>query len=149
MWVEEDGDQEVKMHFRGFKDAFLEILTDERIGAVDLFSQPRFDAQGRRWFTANANSGEWFEEAQAEVGPDTGVGAGLAFFDGAHILQNVGVNAAYVCPSICDAHHFTFSPQIPLAAGSLNTTPHSKFRALSWRLSFPNLIATLQRIQGR
>ena len=41
------------------------------------------------------NSGEWFEEAQAEVGPDTGIGAGLAFFDGAHILQNVGVNAAY------------------------------------------------------
>ena len=95
MWVEEDGDQEVKMHFRDFKDAFLEILTDERIGAVDLFSQPRFDAQRRRWFTANANSGEWFEEAQAEVGPDTGIGAGLAFFDGAHILQNVGVNAAY------------------------------------------------------
>jgi len=46
-------------------------------------------------FTANASSGEWFEEAQAEVDPDTGVGAGLAFFYGAHILQNVGVNAAF------------------------------------------------------
>ena len=116
MWVEEDGDQEVKMHFRDFKDAFLEILTDERIGAVDLFSQPRFDAQGRRWYTANANSGEWFEEAQAEVGSDTGVGAGLAFFDGAHILRQKDQASTLhtECPSICDAHHFPFIVHTPI-----------------------------------
>ena len=83
------------MYVRGFKELFLEILTDEKVGAVDLFSQPKFDKNGRRWFTAHANSGEWWEEAQEKVGPDTAIGAGSAFFDGAHILQNVGINAAY------------------------------------------------------
>ena len=39
-WVEEDGDQEVKMYFRDFKDVFLEIITDENVRAVDLFSRP-------------------------------------------------------------------------------------------------------------
>ena len=94
-WIDEDGEQEVKMYVRGFKELFLEILTDEKVGAVDLFSQPKFDKNGRRWFTAHANSGEWWEEAQEKVGPDTAIGAGSAFFDGAHILQNVGINAAY------------------------------------------------------
>ena len=94
-WVEEDGEQEVKMYYRCFKEVLLEILTDANVGAVDLFSQPIFDKNGRRWFTAYANSGEWWEEVQEKVGPDTAIGAGKAFFDGAHILQNVGVNAGY------------------------------------------------------
>ena len=94
-WVEEDGDQEVKMYFRDFKDVFLEIITDENVGAVDLFSRPRFDDDGNRWFTAHANSGEWWEEVQEKVGWDTAIGAGKVFFDGAHILQNVGINAGY------------------------------------------------------
>ena len=94
-WVEEDGDQEVKMYYRFFKDVILEILTDANVGAVDLFSQPIFDNIGRRWFTAHANSGEWWEEAQEKVGPDTAIGAGSCFFDGAHLWQNFGVNAGY------------------------------------------------------
>ena len=56
-------------------------------------------------------------------------------FSMGHIYCKTSASTLHtVCPSICDAHHFTFLPQIPLAAGCLNTTPHSKFRALSWRL---------------
>jgi len=41
LWVEEDGEQEVKMHVRKFKGLFLEILTDAYIGGVDLFADPK------------------------------------------------------------------------------------------------------------
>ena len=62
LWVEEDGEQEVKMHARKFKGLFLEILTDAKIGGVNLFADPKIGKDGNRWFTADANSGTWFQE---------------------------------------------------------------------------------------
>jgi hypothetical protein len=95
LWVEEDGEQEVKMHARKFKGLFLEILTDAKIGGVNLFADPKIGKDGNRWFTADANSGTWFEEFQEAVGPDIALGAACAFFDAAHIWQNMGVMAVY------------------------------------------------------
>ena len=72
------------MHVRKFKGLFLEILTAAKIGGVHLFADPKIDKDANRWFTADANTGIWFEEIQEAVGPDTAVGAACAFFDAAH-----------------------------------------------------------------
>ncbi len=69
-----------------------------RIGGVNLFADPKIGKDGNQWFTADANSGTWFEEFQEAVGLDTALGAAFAFFDAAHIWQNVGVMAVYGTP---------------------------------------------------
>jgi hypothetical protein len=133
-WVEEDGELEVKMYYRCFKEVLLEILTDANVGAVDLFSQPIFDKNGRRWFTAHANSGEWWEEVQEKVGPDTAIGAGKVFFDGAHILQNVGVNAG---PGYGMSKHLLCAPLYLLTPDSIGSRlfeQDSSLKVLSSRM---------------
>ena len=64
-----------------------------------MFANSKVGKDGNRWFiykfTADVNTGTWFEEIQEAVGPDTAVGAACAFFDAAHIWQNVGVMAVY------------------------------------------------------
>ena len=89
------------MHVGKFKGLFLEILTDAKIGGVNLFANPKICKDGNRWFTykftADANTRTWFEEFQKAVGPDIAVGVAWAFkfFDAAHLWQNIVVMDVY------------------------------------------------------
>lgn len=95
LWKEGDGSQKVELYYRDLKSVFLEIITNVDAGELDLFFHAVIDKLGNRWFTAHANSGTWWEKQQKKVGPDVAIGAALAYFDGVHIKQTIGLQGAY------------------------------------------------------
>ena len=88
--------------FANSKVYFLRFLQMLRLVAL-IYSLTQKSAKMKmdRWFTytftADANTGTWFEEFQKAVGPDIAVGVAWAFmfFDAAHLWQNIVVMAVY------------------------------------------------------